>query len=338
MNVNASLTIPDDCAGLRLDQALARCWPDYSRSRIQEWIKEGAVTVDGNSARPRATVLGGEDVRLTAEVSEQAEAEPQDIELDIRYEDDDLIIVNKSPDMVVHPAAGNPDGTLVNALLHHDPSLGALPRAGIVHRLDKQTSGVMVVAKTLAAHKHLVEALARREIKREYDALVVGHIVAGGTVEAPIGRHARDRQRQAVTPTGKPAVTHYRVEQHFGEHTWLRVSLETGRTHQIRVHMAYIRHPIIGDPVYGGRPKLPPGASDELIERLRHFGRQALHARYLTLAHPTTSEEMRFEAPLPFDMLELIDLLTEYHDGVDGDEDDDYDDGEEAEVIYVHDE
>lgn len=339
MQVHASLTLPDDCAGMRLDQALASCWPDYSRSRIQDWIKDGAITVDGQPVRPRVTVLGGEQVELTAEVSEEVEAEPQDIELDILYEDDDLIVINKSPDMVVHPAAGNPDGTLVNALLFHDPSLAALPRAGIVHRLDKQTSGVMVVAKSLAAHKHLVDALARREIKREYDAIVVGHLIAGGTVDAPIGRHARDRQRQAVTPGGKHAVTHYRIEQHFGEHTWLRVSLETGRTHQIRVHMAHIRHPIVGDPVYGGRPKLPPGASDELIDLLRHFGRQALHARFLTLAHPTTGEEMTFEAPLPLDMLELIDVLTEYRDGVDAgwDEDDD-DDFDEAEVIYVHDE
>ena len=329
MKVDAKKVIPDRCAGQRLDQALAQIWPDYSRNRIQSWIKSGEIRVEGAAARPRATVLGGETVTLQAEIAEDRAAQPQPIALEILYEDEALIIVNKTPDMVVHPAAGNPDGTLVNALLHHDPALAALPRAGIVHRLDKQTSGVMVVARTLAAHTHLVAALARRDIKREYDALVVGHLIAGGTIDEPIGRHPRDRQRQAVTPGGRPAVTHYRVEQHFGEHTALRVTLETGRTHQIRVHMAHIRHPIIGDPVYGGRPRLPANASDELIEMLRHFGRQALHARFLTLDHPVSGESMTFEAPLPADMLALIDLLEEHRDG---------DEPDEAEVIYVYDE
>ncbi|MGC8697861.1 MAG: 23S rRNA pseudouridine(1911/1915/1917) synthase RluD, partial [Halothiobacillus sp.] len=301
-------------------------------------IKSGEILLDGAIARPRATVLGGEQIELLAEIEEAVTALPQEIPLNIIFEDDAIIVLNKSANMVVHPAAGNPDGTLVNALLFHDPTLVTVPRAGVVHRLDKQTSGVMVVAKTLAAHKTLVANLAARKIRREYDTLVMGHVVAGGTVDAPIGRHPRDRQRQAVTATGKHAVTHYRVLQHYGEQTWLRVQLETGRTHQIRVHMAHIRYPVIGDPVYGGRPRIPNRASTALIDALRHFERQALHARYLTLAHPVTGEVMRFEAPLPDDMRDLMALLTEYRNGIyhrAADEDDN--DGDEAEIIYVRD-
>ena len=313
---------------MRLDQAAAQLWPDFSRSRIQSWIKGGQVTVNGRSMRPRETVLGGETLSLRAELEQQSEDRAQAIPLDIVYEDEHLLVVNKPVDLVVHPGAGNPDGTLVNALLHHDPDLALLPRAGVVHRLDKQTSGLLVVGKTQAAYQALVADLAERRIGREYDAVVIGHLIAGGTVDAPIGRHARDRQRQAVVPQGKPAVTHYRVVEQFGEHTWLRVKLETGRTHQIRVHMSHIRHPIVGDPVYGGRPRLPPGAEDLLVELLRDFGRQALHARRLTLTHPETGETLSLEAPLPEDMDELIESLRDYRDGVD--------DGE-AEVIYVAD-
>ncbi|HUX81463.1 MAG TPA: 23S rRNA pseudouridine(1911/1915/1917) synthase RluD [Halothiobacillus sp.] len=338
MHLEETLIIPDHCAGQRLDQALAQCWPDYSRSRIQGWIKSGDILVDGVAARTRALMLGGETVALLAEVEEEVSAEPQDIPLDILYEDDAIIVLNKSPDIVVHPAVGNPDGTLVNALLFHDPSLVSVPRAGIVHRLDKQTSGVMVVAKTLGAHRVLVANLAARKIRREYDTVVMGHVVAGGTVDKPIGRHPRDRQRQAVTTMGKPAVTHYRVLQQFGEQTWLRVQLETGRTHQIRVHMAHIRYPVIGDPVYGGRPRLPHRASTALIDILRHFERQALHARFLTLEHPVTGEAMRFEAPLPDDMLELLELLTEHRDRMAYRPAPNDPDPDEAEVIYVRDE
>ncbi|MBN2855161.1 MAG: RluA family pseudouridine synthase, partial [Halothiobacillaceae bacterium] len=236
MQLEETLIIPTQYAGQRLDAALAKCWPDFSRSRIQDWIKSGEILLDGAIARPRATVLGGEQIELLAEIEEAVTALPQDIPLNIIYEDEAILVLNKSANMVVHPAAGNPDGTLVNALLFHDPSLITVPRAGVVHRLDKNTSGVMVVAKTLAAHKTLVANLAARKIRREYDTLVMGNVVAGGTVDAPIGRHPRDRQRQAVTATGKHAVTHYRVLQHYGEQTWLRVQLETGRTHQIRVH------------------------------------------------------------------------------------------------------
>ena len=313
---------------MRLDQAASRCWPEFSRNRLQGWIKEGRLTVDGRKARPRDAVLGGETLQLTAELEQQSEDRPQEIPLDIVYEDEHLLVVNKPVDMVVHPGAGNPDGTLVNALLHHDPDLALLPRAGVIHRLDKQTSGLLVVGKTQAAYQTLVADLAERRIGREYDAIVVGHVIAGGTVDAPIGRHARDRQRQAVVPQGKPAVTHYRVMEQFGEHTWLRVRLETGRTHQIRVHMAHIRHPIVGDPVYGGRPRLPKGADDYLVELLRGFGRQALHARRLTLRHPETGETLTFNASLPPDMEELIEELRDYRDG--------FDEGE-AEVIYVRD-
>lgn len=314
---------------MRLDQAASRCWPDFSRNRLQGWIKKGELTIDGRRARPRDTVLGGETLELTAELEHQSEDRPQAIPLDIVYEDEHLLVVNKPVDMVVHPGAGNPDGTLVNALLHHDPDLALLPRAGVIHRLDKQTSGLLVVGKTQAAYQSLVTDLAERLIGREYDAIVVGHVIAGGTVDAPIGRHARDRQRQAVVPQGKPAVSHYRVVEQFGEHTWLRVKLETGRTHQIRVHMAHLRHPIVGDPVYGGRPRLPPGADDYLVELLRGFGRQALHARRLTLRHPETGETLTLTAPLPADMEELIEELRDYRDGFDD---------EEAEVIYVRDE
>ena len=335
MQVAYSLTLGLELAGMRLDQALAQCWPDFSRNRIQGWIKEGDVLVDGEPARPRTQVFGGEHIELLAELEEEVAAEPQEIPLNILYEDDAILVLNKSADMVVHPAVGNPDGTLVNALLFHDPSLVQVPRAGVVHRLDKQTSGVMVVAKTLATHKTLVERLAARQIRREYDTVVTGAVHSPGTVDAPIGRHPRDRQRQAVTAFGKSAVTHYRPLEVYGGHSWLRVQLETGRTHQIRVHMAHIRHPVVGDPVYGSRPILPPRARPALVEILRGFGRQALHARYLTLAHPVSGEKMRFEAPLPEDFKELLALLQEYRDQMLGarpmeDEDDDA-----AEVIYV---
>lgn len=335
MQVAYSLILGSNLAGMRLDQALAQSWPDFSRSRIQGWIKEGDVLVDGVPARPRALVLGGEQIELLAELEEEVVAQPQNIPLNILYEDDAILVLNKSADMVVHPAVGNPDGTLVNALLFHDARLVQVPRAGVVHRLDKQTSGVMVVAKTLAAHKTLVERLAARQIRREYDTVVTGAVNKTGTVDAAIGRHPRDRQRQAVTAFGKPAVTHYRPLEGYGGHSWLRVQLETGRTHQIRVHMAHIRHPVVGDPVYGGRPILPPRARPALVDILRGFGRQALHARYLTLEHPVSGEKMRFEAPLPEDFKELLALLQEYRDQMLGTRPIEDEDDDAAEIIYV---
>ena len=306
-----SAEVGDEQAGMRLDQAVAQLFSDYSRSRLTAWIKDGRVSVEGQQRRPRDKVWAGERLILRAEPEPQVACVPQDIPLDIRYEDDYVLVINKPAGLVVHPAAGNPDGTLQNALLHHEPGLINLPRAGIVHRLDKDTTGLMVVAKSELAHKNLVAALQARDVHREYRALVVGELVAGGTVDEPIGRHPTVRTRMAVHPTGKPAVTHYRVEERYRGHTLLAVRLETGRTHQIRVHMAYIRHPVFGDPVYGNRLRLPGGAAQELINVMRGFKRQALHAFRLGFVHPVTEEDMLFEAEIPDDMTELLELLAE---------------------------
>ncbi len=302
-------TFGPEHAGLRLDQALARLFPDYSRSRLQGWIRQGRVRLDGAPCRPRDRVFAGQAVELEAELEPQVACRPQAIPLEIVHEDGHLIVVNKPAGLVVHPAAGNPDGTLQNALLHHDPALERLPRAGIVHRLDKETTGLMVVARTPLAHRRLVEALQARRIRRYYQALVAGRPAAGGRVEAPIGRHPVHRTRMAVVPGGKPAVTRYRLAETFRIHTLLDVELESGRTHQIRVHMAYIRLPLVGDPVYGGRPKLPPKADETTVEALRAFRRQALHARRLELEHPATGEALAWEAPLPEDFATLLDVL-----------------------------
>ncbi|MEC9482113.1 MAG: 23S rRNA pseudouridine(1911/1915/1917) synthase RluD [Halomonas sp.] len=301
--------IPDAMVGMRLDQAAAELFPDFSRERLKSWIKQGALTLDGGPARPKDKVYGGERLTLDAVLEPEARWEPQAIGLDIVFEDDDVLVINKPPGLVVHPAAGNPDGTLLNAVLHHCPPLAAIPRAGIVHRLDKDTSGLMVVAKTLAAQTSLVEQLQARSVSREYDAIVIGVMTAGGTVDAPIGRHPKDRKRQAVTASGKPAVTHYRVVERFRGHTHVRCRLETGRTHQIRVHMAHRRFPLIGDALYSGRFKVPAGASETLKEILREFPRQALHARKLAFIHPRRGESVEFRAELPDDLLMLLDYL-----------------------------
>lgn len=298
-----------DQAGLRLDQALAKMFTDYSRSRLQQWVKEGLVTVDGKVCRSRDKVHGGEQINIQARMEQQVECNPQPIPLELLFEDEHLLVINKPIGLVVHPAAGNPDGTLQNALLHYDADLIQLPRAGIVHRLDKNTSGLLVVARTPVAHKMLVEQLQAREVKREYRALVKGVLVAGGTVDAPVGRHPVHRIRQAVVPNGKSAVTHYRVLERFRHHSYLRVNLETGRTHQIRVHMTEIRHPLVGDPVYGGRLQMPAGAPPALQGVLRRFKRQALHARRLGLTHPVSGDWVEWEAPLPEDMVELLEIL-----------------------------
>lgn len=301
--------IPENMAGRRLDQAVAALFPDYSRSRLQRWIRDGRITVGGAARRPRDPVREGEVVVLEAEPEAETFLAPQEIALDVLYEDEALLVVNKPPGLVVHPGAGNPDGTLVNALLHHDPVLSSLPRAGIVHRLDKETSGVLVVARTYAAHASLVDQLQRRTVGREYQALVVGRPTAGGRVEGAIGRHPRDRKRMAVVERGRPAVTHYRIAERFTAHTLLNVWLETGRTHQIRVHMAHIGYPLVGDPVYGRRMVFPKGAEEAVREALVGFRRQALHARRLTLIHPVRGEEMAWEAPMPADMAELLERL-----------------------------
>jgi 23S rRNA pseudouridine1911/1915/1917 synthase len=301
---------PPDMAGQRLDQVLATLLPDYSRSRLQAWIREGRVTVDGAPLAASVRLRGGEEIGVRLP-DERTDAPPaaEPIALDIVHEDADLLVVNKPAGLVVHPGAGVAAGTLMNALLHHDPRLADVPRAGIVHRLDKDTTGLLLVARTLPAHKRLVELLAEREVHREYVALVQGQIIAGGTVDAPIGRHRTDRTRMAVSAGGREAVTHYRVAQRFSHHTLLRVMLETGRTHQIRVHLASIGHAVVGDPTYA-RLRLPRGASAECQAALSAFHRQALHAAHLELPHPVSDEPLAFDAPLPADMAQLIALLT----------------------------
>jgi 23S rRNA pseudouridine1911/1915/1917 synthase len=307
--IHLTAQIPEALAGRRLDQALAELFPSYSRSRLQQWIKAGQVLLNQQPVIARYRVAGGEHVEIDAQLQLETEARPQAIGLDVRFQDEHLLVLNKPAGLVVHPAAGNPDGTLQNALLHYDARLASLPRAGIVHRLDKDTSGLMVVARSLSAHRSLVAQLQARTVQREYLALVQSVLAAGGTVDAPIGRHPRDRLRMAVVESGKPAITHYRVVERFAAHTLVRARLETGRTHQIRVHMAHIRCPLVGDPLYGGRQKLPRGASAELREALSDFRRQALHAARLQLLHPASGGAVSWEAELPIDFKLLIEAL-----------------------------
>ncbi len=308
--VQLTATVAESQLGQRLDQALAELFPDYSRSRIKDWILDDRVQVNGKKVtKPKEKVLGGEAIAIDAQIEEDARWLPQDIALNIVYEDNDILVINKPRDLVVHPGAGNPDGTVLNALLHYYPEIMDVPRCGIVHRLDKDTTGLMVVAKTVPAQTHLVEALQAREITREYEAIAMGTMTAGGTVDQPIARHSTKRTHMAVHPMGKPATTHYRIMEHFRAHTRMRLRLETGRTHQIRVHMAHINHPLLGDQLYGGRPRLPKGASEEFIATLRGFDRQALHATMLRLYHPVTGIEMEWHAPLPQDMVDLINAL-----------------------------
>jgi len=304
--------VPESCLGKRLDQTIAEMFPEYSRSRLKEWILAGKVLVNGQViTKAREKMYGGESIDIQAEIEAEERFEAQEIPLNIVYEDDDILVINKPAGLVVHPGAGNPDGTVLNALLHHCPQLDIVPRAGIVHRLDKDTTGLMVVAKTIAAQTNLVEALQAREITREYEAIANGLMTAGGVVDEPIGRHATKRTHMAVTFSGRPSVTHYRVMEKFRLHTRLRLRLETGRTHQIRVHMAHISHPLVGDPVYGGRPRPPKNATPELLTMLREFKRQALHAAMLSLYHPITGELMTWYADVPEDMVQLTDLLRE---------------------------
>ncbi|QRP63207.1 23S rRNA pseudouridine(1911/1915/1917) synthase RluD [Rhodanobacter sp. FDAARGOS 1247] len=305
--------VPLTAAGRRFDQALAEMFPDYSRSRLSGWIKSGAVSLDGAQVAARQLLRGGELVRLEVELENEVSSAPEAMALAIVHEDEHLLVLDKPAGLVVHPGAGNPVGTLLNGLLHHDPKLAELPRAGIVHRLDKDTSGLMVVARTLPTCTALVDLLSRHEVERQYEAVVLGTMVAGGTVDEPIGRSMGDRLRQAVRDEedGKRAVTHYRLRERFRAHSLLQCQLETGRTHQIRVHMAHIGHPLIGDPLYGGGLKLPRGASAELIGTLRGFRRQALHAEKLSFIHPATGEEMSFSAERPADQRLLIEALRE---------------------------
>lgn len=308
--IQLTATINESQLGQRLDQALAELFPDYSRSRIKEWILDDRVQVNGRLVnKPKEKMLGGEQISIDALIDEDMRFAPQNLPLNIVYEDDDILVINKPRDFVVHPGAGNPDGTVLNALLYHYPDIADVPRAGIVHRLDKDTTGLMVVAKTVPAQTRLVESLQLREITREYEAVANGRMTAGGKVEEPISRHPTKRTHMAVNPMGKPAVTHYRVMEHFRAHTRLRLRLETGRTHQIRVHMAHINHPLVGDQLYGGRPRPLKGASDEFRDALREFDRQALHATMLRLYHPITGIQMEWHAPIPDDMVQLIEVL-----------------------------
>ena len=310
-SIQLEAIVPAALAGDRLDQAAAALFPDYSRSRLQTWIKQGDLLVDGKQLRPRDKILAGAVLSVAAEPEQEVTWRPQDIALDIIFEDDEILVLNKPAGLVVHPAAGHHDGTLVNALINHASQMANLPRGGIVHRLDMETSGVMVAAKTLSAHHLLVAQLQARTVKRQYCAVCIGAMTGGGTINEPIGRHPKQRKKMAVRALGgKPAITHYRVTRRFGHHTQIAVNLETGRTHQIRVHMAHRHYPLVGDPVYGGRLRIPKGASGQLIEGLRAFPRQALHAESLGLNHPASGEPVQFDCPLPQDMLDLLALLA----------------------------
>ena len=305
------LELPADAAGERFDVALAAALPQYSRARLQRWISAGAVLLGGRAVLPRQRLSGGESVRVRAEFDADTRVAPEAIELHVVHEDEALLVIDKPAGLVVHPGAGNPRHTLQNALLAHDAALAQVPRAGLIHRLDKDTSGLLLVARTPEMHTALVAMLQRREIQRAYLALVLGRPTAGGTIDEPIGRHRSVRTRMTVRRDGREAVTHYRIEQRFRGHTLLRVQLETGRTHQIRVHLAHVGLPIVGDSVYGGRRRQIAGAGEELRAALQSFRRQALHAQRLAFDHPLSGAHRTFEAPLPQDFQALLAVLED---------------------------
>ncbi len=298
-------------SGGRLDRVASDLIDGYSRARLQIWIKDGTITLDGAVVPPRFRVQGGElifaDLPETASADTQVNAQP--LALDIHYQDDHLLVINKPAGLVMHTAPGNYSGTLQNGLLHLDPALAGIPRAGIVHRLDKETSGLVMVARTLKAHNSLVQQLQERSVHRVYDAVLVGVPVAGGTVDEPIGRHPVDRKRMSVNEKGKPAITHYRIARKFKRHSHIRVRLETGRTHQIRVHMAHVRYPLIGDVVYGGRRQIPGGVGDAVKDAVMSFPRQALNATELGIEHPDDGRQIKWQVPLPNDMRTLLETL-----------------------------
>lgn len=311
--IDMQAVVPSDLDDQRFDQIAAQLFPDFSRSKLQGWIKDGQLTADGKVFKPREKLFAGTTLDLQAELEDEVSMAPEDIPLDIIFEDDDIIVLYKPAGLVVHPAAGHPSGTLVNALLNHLPEMAQLPRAGIVHRLDMDTSGIMVVAKTLLAHCSLVNQLQERTVTREYEAVCMGVMIGGGTVDKQMGRHPKDRKKMAVLEFGgKPAITHYRVAERFASHTHVYVNLETGRTHQIRVHMAHIKYPLVGDAVYAGRPKIPKHAEMPLVDGLRAFPRQALHARKLKLIHPRSGKTMQWSVPTPQDLIDLLALLRQY--------------------------
>lgn len=317
--------VPDSEAGKRVDQVVAGLFQQYSRGRIQEWIKQSAILVDGKPCRSKDKLLGGEVIQLDVELEEEDRWLPQDIPINEVYSDEHIIVINKPAGLVVHPGAGKPDGTLLNSLLFHYPELATLPRAGIVHRLDKDTTGLMVVARSLLAHTSLVQQLQDRSLGREYEAIVMGELTGGGVVDKPIGRHPTQRIKMAVldgsrrmyddqqaSSVGKEAITHYRLLKRFSGYTHIACQLETGRTHQIRVHLSYIKHPLLGDPVYLTRQKWVAGTAPELKLVLGDFSRQALHARRLTLVHPESGDTLEWESELPEDMQLLLAALVEY--------------------------
>ncbi len=295
--------------GQRIDQVAALIWNDYSRERLKQWLKDGHLLVNGNSVKPKYKCEGDEVLTLNVELEAQTRSLPEDIPLNIIYEDDEILVINKPVGMVVHPGAGNSTGTLVNALLHHYPKSSELARAGLVHRIDKDTSGLLVVAKSLEAQFSLSKQLAKKSVYRIYDVVVYGNIIAGGTIDEPIKRHPVDRVKMTVLPGGKDAVTHYNVKERFQHFTRVQARLETGRTHQIRVHFSYIGYGLVGHQVYMPRVRLPAGSSELLADTLRGFKRQALHAAKLGLVHPKTGEDMMFEAPWPEDFAQLVDVL-----------------------------
>ena len=309
--ITKTAEVPLDYCGRRLDQVASELFSEFSRSRLQQWIKEGQLTVDGTEWLPKRKVLGGECLDICASIVSEGEWVAEDIPLNIVFEDEHLLVLDKAANFVVHPAAGNYSGTVLNALLHHCPALNSIPRAGIVHRLDKDTTGLMVVAKTLEAHTDLVSQLQARSVKRVYQAVVNGLLTSGGVVDQPVGRHPRQRIKMAVVSDGKEARTHYSVLQRFQGHSHLQLKLETGRTHQIRVHMAHLGYPLVGDSLYAGRFKIHKGASLDFIEFIRDFGRQALHAAELALIHPATGEEVSWSAPLPQDFQALLSQLSD---------------------------
>lgn len=309
--IQQQLTINEQTSGLRLDQALCTFLPEYSRSKIQDWIKQGFIQLNETIPKPKMKVYVGDVLQLDIPPTTKTYDKPEQVEFEILFQDEHFFVVNKPAGLVVHPAAGHASGTLLNGLLYIDPALEQLPRAGIVHRLDKDTTGVMVVARTLEAHTSLVDALQLRDIKREYVAITQGVVTAGRTIDEPIGRHPVDRKRMAVQQNGKDAVTHFTVREKYRSHSLIDVRLETGRTHQIRVHLAHLRYPLLGDQVYGGRLAIPKGISAELEQLIRSFKRQALHAFRLSFAHPVSAEPLSFEAELPADMTQLMDALRQ---------------------------
>jgi 23S rRNA pseudouridine1911/1915/1917 synthase len=307
-----NIIIPERMTGNRLDASLSEMLPDYSRSKITTWIKSGYVLINQKTFKPKDKVGGSEIVFLTLNQKQSNDWIAEEIPLNIVYEDEDIIVINKQFGLVTHPGAGNWSGTLANALLYYDPALASLDRAGIVHRLDKNTSGLMVIARNEKSQKYLVEQLQNHSVDREYSAIVYGHMIAGGTVDEPIGRDPKDRVKQAVSISGKNATTHYRAIDRFKSHTHVKAILETGRTHQIRVHLSHVGHSLIGDPMYGGRVRFPKKASEKLKDALLNFKRQALHSKKLTLTHPISGELMSWKAPLPDDMSGLLEVLKKF--------------------------